>query len=368
MMGSSRKREDGRGYRLVLLPSAPGKSSYRVLDDRGEEVRSINGFLDYIVLRGLSERTVRAYGYDLLHFWRWFSGTGIHLNDLSEEILLDYVRSQYEDGNKASAAAINHRLVVLRVFYHFVVGRPLPPGRSLPKGRAYPYDLGPCASTGYLRRIRPRPRSLRVKAEHRVVVPLGPEEVARFLESFHTWRDLAMVGLMLLCGLRSREVLALSLGDIPLNLGQVLVQGKGRKERIVPLPSDVASVLKAYVEVERPKSQSHRLFLCLKGPRRGQPLGPAGLRTIFRYHRSTSGVAKANPHRFRHTFGADMVRAGISLPALMRLMGHTNIRITMLYAELSPQDVWDEFRRAMAAIRNRNAKGSLQRWERPGEP
>ena len=49
----------------------------------------------------------------------------------------------------------------------------------------------------------------------------------------------------------------------------------------------------------------------------------------------------------RHTFGADMVRAGISLPALMRLMGHAHIHTTMLYVQLSPQDVWNEFRRAL---------------------
>ena len=47
---------------------------------------------------------------------------------------------------------------------------------------------------------------------------------------------------------------------------------------------------------------------------------PSGLRSLFRHHRRSSRVLKANPHRFRHTFGADMVRAGMSLPALMKLM------------------------------------------------
>ena len=49
----------------------------------------------------------------------------------------------------------------------------------------------------------------------------------------------------------------------------------------------------------------------------------------------------------RHTFGTDMARAGISIPALMHLMGHAHIRITMLYVELSPQDVWREYARAV---------------------
>ena len=74
---------------------------------------------------------------------------------------------------------------------------------------------------------------------------------------------------------------------------------------------------------------------------------PAGLRSLFRHHRKRSQVPQANPHRLRHTFGTDMVRAGISLPALMHLMGHANIHSTLLYVQLSPQDVWREYARAV---------------------
>jgi integrase/recombinase XerD len=73
----------------------------------------------------------------------------------------------------------------------------------------------------------------------------------------------------------------------------------------------------------------------------------AGLRSLFRHHRLVSKVLQANPHRFRHTFGSDMVRAGISLPALMHLMGHADIHTTMLYVRLAPEDVWREFARAV---------------------
>jgi len=84
---------------------------------------------------------------------------------------------------------------------------------------------------------------------------------------------------------------------------------------------------------------------------------PAGLRSLFRHHRAGSQVPKANPHRFRHTFGADMVRAGISLPALQHLMGHSQIRTTMLYFQLAPNDVWSEYARAVA---NRTRLNSSQ--------
>jgi site-specific recombinase XerD len=73
----------------------------------------------------------------------------------------------------------------------------------------------------------------------------------------------------------------------------------------------------------------------------------AGLRRLFRYHRLISETPRANPHRLRHTFGTDMVRAGISLPALQHLMGHSQFRTTMMYIELAPQDVWREYARAI---------------------
>jgi integrase/recombinase XerD len=72
----------------------------------------------------------------------------------------------------------------------------------------------------------------------------------------------------------------------------------------------------------------------------------AGLRSLSRHHRSRSQIS-ANPHRLRHTFGADMVRAGISLPALQHLMGHSQIQTTMIYAQIAPQDVWREYARAI---------------------
>ena len=153
---------------------------------------------------------------------------------------------------------------------------------------------------------------------------------------------------MLLDGLRSCEILSLQLEDLKLADAQLRVLGKGRKQRTLPLPGEIMEVLQSYLRLERPLTNSPYLFISLKGRRRGQPMTPAGLRSLFRHHRLRSTVPSANPHRFRHTFGADMVRAGISLPALQHLMGHSQIHTTMLYVELAPQDVWREYARAVA--------------------
>jgi integrase len=187
-----------------------------------------------------------------------------------------------------------------------------------------------------------------VKEPRLTIVPLSVEEVARFWASFRSARDLAIVGLMLLHGLRSAEVMALNCEDVLLSEGQLRVRGKGSKLRFLPLAPETTQLLDHYLRLERPDPCSAALFVVLKGPARGQRITPAGLRSLFRHHRHTTGIHLANPHRFRHTFATDMVRAGISLPALMQLMGHAGIETTMHYVQVSPQDVYLQYARAAA--------------------
>jgi integrase/recombinase XerD len=105
---------------------------------------------------------------------------------------------------------------------------------------------------------------------------------------------------MLLDGLRSCEILTLQLEDLKMADAQLHVLGKGRKQRLLPLPVEILEVLQSYLRLERPLTNCPSLFVALKGPRRGQPMTPAGLRSLFRHHRLCSHVPTANPHRFRH--------------------------------------------------------------------
>jgi integrase len=196
--------------------------------------------------------------------------------------------------------------------------------------------------------VPPDLTQLRVKTRKRLVVPLTVDAVARFWSSFRTSRDLAIVGLMLLHGLRSCEVLALNRDDVNVADSQIQVLGKGKKIRVLPLTPESLDLLDHYLQLERPSNCSPALFVSLKGRARGNRMTAAGLRSLFRYHRRTTGVAQANPHRFRHTFASDMIRAGISLPALMQLMGHAQIQTTLVYVQITPREVWEQYARAVA--------------------
>jgi site-specific recombinase XerD len=338
---------------LVHQPLAAASASpYRLLDAQGQEVAWANTFLDAQRVRQLSLRSLRAYAYDLLHFARWLEQAPQPLSEITESTLFDYVRHQLDQEPKPSPQTVNHRLGVVHCCYRFHYGHEISAGQS-----HFQRTYTKRSPLGYGRPRRAVARGLRLRQPRRVIVPLSAEQVAKFWRSFRTFRDLALVGLMLLDGLRSCELLALQLEDLQLPDAQMRVLGKGNKTRVLPLPPEIIEVLQQYLRLERPLTNSCSLFVSLKGRQRGRAMTPVGLRSLFRHHRVRSQVAHANAHRFRHTFGADMVRAGISLPALQHLMGHSQIRTTMLYVQLAPQDVWCEYSNA---IGKRTRLGSSQ--------
>jgi integrase/recombinase XerD len=320
----------------------PSASPFRLLDACGQEILWANAFLDSQRVRQLSLRSLRTYAFDLLHFARWSLAPPPHpLAEITQSQLLDYVRYQLDRQPPPAPQTVNRRLIVVERLYRFHCGQPIPVSQAHFQ-RCYTQR----SALGYGRPRRVVSRSLRLKQPRRLVQPLTSEQVSQFWNSFRTFRDLAIVGLMLLDGLRSCEVLSLQLDSFRPAEAHLRVLGKGGRPRLLPLPHELVPVLEKYLLLERPATECQSLFVCLKGPRRGQPCTPAGLRSLFRHHRRSSAVPLANPHRFRHTFGADMIRAGVSLPALQQLMGHSQIQTTMLYVQLSPQDVWREFARA----------------------
>jgi len=322
------------------------QSPFRVMEDTGREVTWVNRFLDQQRVRSVADSTLRSYAHDLLHFLRWWVDVNhtdaITDQALTESTLLDYIRFQTNQQPRPAAASINRRVGIAER----ALGREFPQGQ-LPFVPGFQYGYWRPSLLGVARPSQAMSR-LRVKTPKRVIVPLSVDEVARFWASFCTSRDLAIVGLMLFDGLRSCEVLALNRDDLLLAESQMRVQGKGNKQRWLPLAPETIQLLDHYLRLERPPQCGSALFVGLKGRARGRRMTPAGLRSLFRHHRRTTRVEKANPHRFRHTFATDMVRAGISLPALMQLMGHSQIQTTLVYVQLTSQDVHQQYARAVA--------------------
>jgi integrase len=334
-------------FRVLRQNPTGAHSPYQVVEQpAGRGVGWINRFLDREYVRRLADKSLYSYAHSLLHFVRWWESvhhTGeISRADLTESTLLDYVRFQSSLEPAPSASTINDRVGCAdRAIRNEFPNAPCQAAPGFQQVYLHRRPLG-------LGRPRFELSRLRVREPKLAIVPLSVDEVARFWSSFRNARDLAIVGLMLMHGLRSAEVLALNLQDVLLSEGQLRVRGKGNKLRFPPLAPETTQLIEHYLRLERPDPCSAALFVVLKGPARGQPMTPAGLRSLFRHHRRTTGIQLANPHRFRHTFASDMVRAGISLPALMQLMGHADIQTTLHYVKVSPQEVYLQYARAAA--------------------
>lgn len=333
-------------FRVAHQPSTnQPRCPYRVVvQATGREIGWINQYLDYETLRRLADNTLRSHAHELLRFLRWWESvhhTGAVTKDtLTESTLLDYVRFQSGQQRQLSGGTINQRVAIVdKALRHAFPDAPhqIAPGFQQTYWQRAPMGIG-------------KPRlalsRLRVKTPKRTIAPLSVDEVARFWSGFRTSRDLAIVGLMLLQGLRSQEVLNLNRDDLLLPEARIRVHGKGNKTRFLPLAPEAA--LDHYPRLERPHNSTDALFVSLKGSVRGARMTPAGLRSLFRHHRQTTGVKIANPHRFRHTFASDMVRAGVSLPALMQLMGHAQIQTTLVYMQVTPLEVYQQYARAVA--------------------
>ena len=109
------------------------------------------------------------------------------------------------------------------------------------------------------------------------------------------------------------------------------VVGKGGRERIVPIDRPFFTELAAYLREERPPgAATPECFVVLHGPTRGNALSEAGLRSVFRHHRTTSGALRVRPHRLRHTYETEF--AGIDLRTAQLRLGHSDPRLTLTLA------------------------------------
>ncbi len=366
---------------LHLLPMDTGVALR--LEERGEgwvlvgEVAArfglVNEYLGHLLDRNYSPATVRAYGYDLLGFCRWLTEKDLAPEAVTTNVLLDYLRACREatvpgragpnvvtmDGQRVdryAATTINRRLAAISGLFTFAGLRSPDAKNPVPRGREARWRVagersGMLAHT--TRRRKPR-SALRLREPRKLPTALSASDAAELVGSLRTWRDRAIAGLMLWCGLRSCEVLGLDVKDVDIGGRWVTVTGKGAKQRRVPLDADVASVVDVYLLAERPESISERLFLVAKGPHRGQPLTPAGLRTIFRYHRELTGVTGGHPHALRHTFGTVLAEAGVDLAVMQALLGHAHVDTTARYVHLAPAHVKAEFDAARERLRPQN--------------
>lgn len=316
-------------------------------------IKPVFRFLKELAARGFSKETLRAYAFDLLAFYRFLSEHQINIHYITSDNFVDFILAHRRQN--AAPRTINRRLVSVRAFLnsqHDGLGDQLlrKYSSAFYKGRRNKALLGPT----YIK--NKTPKILSVKVPSLILTPLRASEIKKFLTGIRQYRDQVIIFLMLLCGLRSCEVLALKLTDLDFIDNLIRVRGKGLKERMIPMPPAVKKTLSHYIDYERPQNSTHNILItALKGPHSGQPLSREGLRKLFRYRRGTAALSRMHPHLFRHTFCTNMIRQGVSLPVVQKLMGHNDIEVTMLYVHTSLDDVAQEYHKAIIQMNDNYA-------------
>ena len=181
---------------------------------------------------------------------------------------------------------------------------------------------------------------------------LEPAEVNALLGALRRWRDRAMLEAMVLGGLRACEVIGLRLEDLrPVERRVFIAEGKGGHQRLVPVSARFFASVARYLDAERPAdATTERVFVSLKGPRRGQALSLDGLEEIVRAAKARGRLSHATCHELRHTCLTRLREAGMALEAVQAQAGHRSIESTRVYLHLANDWLAGEYSRATALI------------------
>ncbi len=172
--------------------------------------------------------------------------------------------------------------------------------------------------------------------------PLTEAEERRLLDAFQETnargcRSKALIMLMLDCGLRRGEVVSLTVHDVHLAEGYLLVHGKGGKVRTVPFGYKTGWVVARYLELFRPTPLTpyiDAVFL----DEQGSPMTANALKMVFERAKGKAGIPRLHPHLLRHTFGIRSQELGIPSLTLQQYMGHSDIRVTERYAHAAESE------------------------------
>ena len=246
-----------------------------------------------------------------------------------------------EQSGGVASSTVARRLSMVSGFFAYLHARgdisanPVPRGLPTRRERSRPGQGVPLT-----RRTRRLPRIL------------TPAEVDALTAALRTHRDRAMVTAMVLGGLRRCEVLGLAISDLRVAERRVFIaEGKGGHQRLVPVSARFFAAVAAYLDTERPAdTDTDRLFVVLKAPRRGQPLSVRGLDQVLAGARDRAGLDHATCHELRHTCLTRLREAGMALEAVQAQAGHASIESTRIYLHLADDWLASQYRKAAEVI------------------
>jgi integrase/recombinase XerD len=315
--------------------------------------KAIEGFFNYKIAEGLSDRTVESYQRQLQK-WREYMGEDKDVARITTSELtayLNWLRNEYvphsfgSPKERLSPKTVRNFWVTLSSFFtwaakEFRIPNPM---KDVPTPRFNSPQVNPFAQAEV-------ESMLKVCMYSREVKPGNRRAFVMRLPNGH--RDQAIILTLLDTGLRAMELCSLRIKNVDTKTGRVEIQhgyeggAKGGKGRIVYLGKTARRALWRYL-AERPDGyeQSDYLFEA----RYNRPFNPNSLRQLIGSIAERAGVTNAYPHRFRHTFAIAYLRAGGDVFTLQAILGHSSLDMVRRYAMIAELDVENAHRKSSPA-------------------
>jgi integrase/recombinase XerD len=282
-------------------------------------LRLLNAFLDYLkVEKGLAPLSVSAYRSDLEQYSGFLLKRKRGLRDARRQEVRDFLNSLLSNG--VDGRSVARKLSALRHFYKYLLL-----DRHI--------TIDPTLNIDSPRQWKVLPKSLATDEVESVLQ--GPprtkdDRVSQALGS----RDRAMLEVFYAGALRVSEVVNLKLEDLKLELGYVLVRGKGDKERIVPLGRAAQAIVQEYLESARPVLAAEKSSPFLFIARGGRGITRQRVWQMVNAA-SAQSPRHASPHMLRHSCATHMVENGADLRTVQTILGHADISTTQVYTHLA---------------------------------
>jgi len=288
------------------------RTSHLLLNMIDEEL--VESFLNYLIVEcGLSENTIKGYKSDLRNFSNYLKNKDIkRFHDLRANMIVNYIEKEKQRG--LSENSISRSLVTAKMFYKYMIT----------EGKI---SRNPMSSISSPKLQKHLPEVLHYKAVEKMLqVPDCNEKLGI--------RDKAILELMYATGARVSEVASIKVSWVSLDYGFIKCQGKGSKQRIVPIGTKAVNSVRKYLQDVRPLLSKGKDGETLFLSRTGKKLRRENIWELVRKYARCAGIKNVSPHTLRHSFATHLLEGGADLRSVQEMLGHANISTTQIYTHV----------------------------------
>jgi integrase/recombinase XerD len=283
------------------------------------DLRAVSGFIDYLKIeKGLAPLTVAAYQSDIAQFAGFLHKRRRALLTARRNDVRDFIQQLF--ANSVDGRSVGRKLSALRHLYRYLLMDKV-------------LERDPTLNIDSPKQWKVLPKSLardEIETLLRDSAITRDDEISQAIAA----RDRAMLEVFYAGALRVSEIIAVKLEDLKLDLGYVLVRGKGDKERLVPLGRAAQEALNNYCKTSRPVLTKGRTSPLLFVGRGGRKLTRQRVWQMVRATAEGTG-RKVSPHMLRHSCATHMVENGADLRTVQTILGHADISTTQVYTHVA---------------------------------